>query len=98
VSTARTEFHQASVAAASSGRSASGVRLKSASMNLMTEPVPSFVRNSVHKGERRDHRWPGTWPLFKSIAHGVEVADLGLSVVVEPIGFIVGDDDGAVRQ
>ena len=46
---------------------------------------------------RRDHDRGNAGTLVESGSQGIPGADLRLGVVIEAIGFIVGDDDGAFR-
>ena len=46
---------------------------------------------------RRDHDRGNAGTLIESVSERIEGANLRLGVVVEAIGFIVGDDNGALR-
>jgi len=52
--------------------------------------------DAVDYAIRRDHdRW-NSGALIESVSKGIEGTNLRLGVVVEAIGFIVGDDDNAL--
>ena len=67
-------------------------------MNLMIEPcsVASWEIRVDH-AVRRDHDRGNARTLIERVSEGIQGADLRLSVIIEAIGFIVGDDDGALR-
>src|SRR5208337_1478227 len=56
-----------------------------------------FVGDSVHHAVGRDYDRGNARTLIESGAVGIPGANHRLSVIVEAIGFIVGDDNGALR-
>ena len=51
----------------------------------------------MHDAEWRDHDRGDARTLTESVIEGIPRTNIRLSMIVEAIGLIVGDDDGALR-
>ena len=56
-----------------------------------------FMGDGVNHAIGRDHDRGNAGTLIEGVSHGIPGADHRLSVIVEAVAFIVGDDNGALR-
>src|SRR5271166_766617 len=56
-----------------------------------------FMRDAVDHAIRRDHDRRNARTLIESVSKSIPGTYPRLAVIVQTVGFIVGDDDGALR-